>query len=119
VSRELQQIAREMRREPTAAEEHLWLHLRERQVAGLRFRRQYAIERFVLDFFCASARLAVEVDGEIHQEQADRDAARSAVLEQHRIRVLRFTNAEVLNDIPTVIERIAATTSQQPERTRT
>jgi very-short-patch-repair endonuclease len=97
-----------MRSEPTAAEKELWLQLRERRLDGLRFRRQYAIERFVLDFFCAEARLAVELDGSIHDAQVERDAARTAVLGQHRIHVIRFTNEQIFADMPSVLAQIAA-----------
>lgn len=92
----------------------MWLHLRDRQVGGMRFRRQHAIERFVLDFYCPEARLAVEIDGGIHEEQVERDAARSEVLRQHRIRVIRFANDDVWNDISTVLETIAASRHTAP-----
>ena len=79
----LEQAAQAMRRQPTSAEEALWGALQKKQVAGLKFRRQHPVGRFVLDFYCASHRLVVEVDGDIHDAQQDRDAARTEVLETY------------------------------------
>lgn len=104
----MRSAARQLRRQPTEAERELWRHLRERKVVGLRFRRQHALERFVLDFYCAEARLAIEVDGGVHDQQGDRDAARTAALEQHGIRVLRFANEQVFRDLPQVLATIAS-----------
>ena len=87
----VEQAARTMRREPTRAEEVLWGALRRNQVAGLKFRRQHPVGRFVLDFYCASCKLAVEVDGDVHDEQTERDAERTKVLERYGYRVLRRT----------------------------
>ena len=102
---ELQIAAREMRKDPTPAERKLWEALRGNRL-GVRFRRQHPVGRFILDFWCAEAKLAVEVDGEIHDEQQANDAERSAVLELYRYDVIRFRNDEVINDLPAVIQRI-------------
>jgi very-short-patch-repair endonuclease len=99
--------ARRMRREPTPAEAALWSRLSDSTVLGHKFRRQHPIDRFIVDFYCASARLAIEVDGPIHDEQREHDAVRQARLESLGIRVLRFTNAEVLGVLDTVIAAIA------------
>jgi very-short-patch-repair endonuclease len=81
--------------------------LQKRQVAGLRFRRQHPVGHFVLDFYCPLCRLAIEVDGEVHDLQLERDVERTRALETHGIRVLRFRNDEVLNRLPRVVARIA------------
>jgi very-short-patch-repair endonuclease len=107
-SRELEEAARSMRRQPTSAEDMLWGALQKKQVAGLRFRRQHPVGRFILDFYCPSHRLVVEVDGGVHDAQQERDAARTQALETHGYRVLRFRNDEVLHDLPSVVSRIAA-----------
>jgi very-short-patch-repair endonuclease len=109
-SLELQIAAREMRREPTAAEAILWQALRGSRL-GVRFRRQHPVGRFILDFWCAEAKLAVEVDGGIHDEQQAHDAERSAVLELYGYEIVRFRNDEVLKDLPSVIQRIKTTIS--------
>jgi very-short-patch-repair endonuclease len=109
-TRALQTVARGLRREMTEAEEVLWRALRGRGVGALRFRRQHPVGRFVLDFYCPAAKLCVEVDGDIHDEQEERDEARTAALATGGYRVLRFRNEEVLNDLPSVIARIEAAT---------
>ena len=99
--------ARELRQRMTPAEKALWQHLRNRQLHGLKFRRQHPVDRFIVDFYCAAKHLVVEVDGDIHEEQSEQDAARDAFLQERGYRVLRFRNEEVLNDIKAVLERIA------------
>jgi adenine-specific DNA-methyltransferase len=101
--------ARTMRREPTDAERLLWARLRNRQLGGLKFRRQHPFGGYILDFYCESVPLAVEVDGGQHfsAEGLASDAARSAYLANAGVVVLRFTDSEVLNDPPTVLDAIA------------
>ena len=107
---ELQSAAREMRKEPTPAEKVLWTALRGRAL-GFRFRRQHPVGRFVLDFYCPIHKLVVEVDGEVHDSQPERDEERTAVIEAHGYRVVRFHNEEVLENLPSVLERIRAAAS--------
>jgi very-short-patch-repair endonuclease len=107
VSQEIEVAARQMRREPTAAEDRLWEAVRNRRLGGLKFRRQVAMGRFVLDLYCPAARLAIEVDGSVHDAQAVRDAERTEHLNARGIRVLRFRNDEVLGDLPSVLAAIA------------
>ncbi|CAN5802036.1 hypothetical protein BH23GEM5_BH23GEM5_18350 [soil metagenome] len=90
----------------TPAEERLWNSLRDRRLRGLKFRTQHAIDRFVLDFYCASARLVVEVDGAVHDRQTERDNARTAALEAHGLRVVRFRNEEIMTNLQGVLLRI-------------
>ena len=103
---EVEKAARDLRRNMTPAEETLWKALRYQRVGGLRFRRQHPVGRFVLDFYCPSVKLAIEVDGGIHDQQRDRDEERIGVMNAAEIRVLRFRNEEVLNDLPSVLRRI-------------
>jgi very-short-patch-repair endonuclease len=89
--------AREMRKGPTEAESILWSNLRNRKLDNLKFRRQQHIEGFILDFYCEAARLGVEVDGEIHlnEEQRNFDQQRTEYLAEFGIRIIRFKNNEV------------------------
>jgi very-short-patch-repair endonuclease len=107
VSAELRARAKEMRHAPTAAERALWDGLRKWRI---RVRRQHAVERFVLDFYVPAARLCVELDGGVHDEdgQRERDAARTEALHRMGIRVLRFRNEEVQHDLVAVIRKIEA-----------
>ncbi|OQA46067.1 MAG: hypothetical protein BWY52_00984 [Chloroflexi bacterium ADurb.Bin325] len=106
-SAELQARARELRREMAPAERRLWARIRHGQIGGAHFRRQHAVGPFIVDFFCAEAKLVIEVDGGVHAEQADYDAARTAWLaEQKQYRVIRFTNEEVFEKLDAVVEKI-------------
>jgi adenine-specific DNA methylase/very-short-patch-repair endonuclease len=104
----LLQTARELRQNMTDAEQLLWRCLRGKQLDGFRFRKQHPIEHYVLDFYCPSARLAIEVDGSQHYtpEGMAKDAARTAWLAERGIRVLRFTNLEVLSNLEGVLSVI-------------
>jgi len=101
-------LARELRREQTSAEEMLWKALRRKQLLGLKFYRQVAIDRFVADFYCPGKNLVVEVDGGIHQEkhQAEHDTIRDAFLREKGLRILRFTNEDVMGRLGWVLQKI-------------
>ncbi len=103
----LKPIARQMRREPTPAEQKLWQKLRHKQLLGFKFRRQHVIDRFIVDFYCGEGRLVVEVDGGVHQYTEEEDAIRQEFLESLGLRVVRFRNEDVLNSIDGVLEEIA------------
>jgi len=109
----LKPLAREMRKEPTEAEDVLWQHLRGKQL-GVRFRRQHAIDRFIVDFYARDPRLIIEVDGSIHETQEEYDSMRQAFLESLGYRVLRFTNEQVLQDIQGVLAVIRAALEPHP-----
>ncbi|MFH1541782.1 MAG: endonuclease domain-containing protein [bacterium] len=92
--------SRELRKEMTEAEQVLWEHLRNRKLFNMKFRRQYVFERFIVDFYCAERRLAVELDGSIHNspDQHRYDLIRQKELENNDIEVLRFRNTQILDD---------------------
>ncbi|HMB22146.1 MAG TPA: endonuclease domain-containing protein [Anaerolineales bacterium] len=102
--------AREMRHSQTAAESTLWRVLRNRQ-AGFKFRRQHPIYRFIIDFYCAKAKLLIEVDGESHLEpdQKEYDQLRTEYLEELGYKVIRFTNNDVRYNINAVANKILQT----------
>ncbi len=99
---------RKLRNNPTEAEKNLCPFLRKRQMLGFKFRRQYGIDAFVLDFYCPKVRLAIEIDGEIHRSrEVNRyDKERQQYLEQFGISFLRFSNREVLENVETVLKMI-------------
>ncbi|MBI1369640.1 MAG: DUF559 domain-containing protein [Planctomycetes bacterium] len=99
--------ARRLRRVMTGPERHLWSVLRDKQIGGLRFRRQHPVGRFIADFACLEAHLIVEVDGESHVGQFDADNARTRELMRQGFKVLRFTNDEVLQATEAVANTIA------------
>ena len=99
--------ARNLRASATEAEQKLWSRLRTKQLDGFQFRRQYSIGPFFVDFICLEADLIIEVDGSQHAEQKQRDESRSAFLRTYGCRVLRFWNFEVMNDVDSVVQRIA------------
>ena len=109
----MQARAREMRRDPTPAEDALWEAVRARRLDGLRFRRQHPVGGFVLDFYCPIAKLVVEVDGDVHDQQQEQDAERDARFAAFGYHTLRFRNEEVLHDLPSVLARIKALAAQR------
>ncbi len=99
---------RQLRRDQTEAERHLWESLRNRRLGGFRFRRQHLIGPYYADFACAEARLVVELDGSQHLLQSGHDALRNTYLERNGYRVLRFWNDDALARTGEVLEAILA-----------
>jgi very-short-patch-repair endonuclease len=100
--------ARELRKAMTPAEARLWSHLRNNQLENLGFRRQHPMGKYILDFYCASLKLAIELDGGQHNEptHAVRDKARDYWFAAKGIETLRIWNSEVLEDTSSAIETI-------------
>jgi 5-methyltetrahydrofolate--homocysteine methyltransferase len=98
--------ARELRGQSTLAEKTLWETLRARRLDGNKFRRQYSIEFFIVDFCCTELKLVIEVDGEIHTGQTEYDHERTQVLNAMGFRVLRFSNQQVLTQLSQVLALI-------------
>jgi very-short-patch-repair endonuclease len=98
--------AGELRREPTLAEAKLWRCLRSQNLEGTHFRRQYAIDNYIVDFCALRAKLIIDVDGSQHVDQQDYDAERTAFLQAEGYRVLRFWNNDILNNIQCVMAAI-------------
>jgi very-short-patch-repair endonuclease len=97
-----------MRKAPTRGEDRLWSWLRNRRFEGLKFRRQVPIGPYILDFYCAELKLAIELDGKHHQtfDMVDYDGERSRRLLERGIYVLRIANEIVIDDPQTVGEMI-------------
>ena len=107
-NKNLKQLSRQLRENMTDAERHLWGRIRMKQVRGYQFYRQKPIGDYIVDFFCPRAKLVIEVDGGQHlsDEMAEYDRIRNEYLSSLGLRVLRFTNTEVLKNIAGVVERI-------------
>ena len=98
-----------MRHKPTTAEDRLWHVLRRDALEGFKFRRQHAIGPFIVDFYCSKERLVIEIDGPVHETTQEHDQARQEFLEARGLKVLRFTNDEVLSNLKCVTDLIIGT----------
>jgi len=100
--------ARLNRKVQTEAEKILWHCLRNRKLQGFKFRRQHPIAHFIADFFCLESNLVIEIDGSYHdeREQQEYDEGRTFELEEINVKVLRFTNEEVIRDTEFVLKEI-------------
>ena len=105
---DLKEIAREMRKNPTKVENILWQQLRNKKFEGRIFRRQHPVDIFIVDFYCHSERLVIEVDGGVHEVKdiKSRDQGRTDEMNRFDLRVIRFTNEEIINDMTSVLEKI-------------
>ncbi|MEK7094918.1 MAG: endonuclease domain-containing protein [Patescibacteria group bacterium] len=99
-----------LRNESTSAEQILWKHISHKQLEGKKFRRQYGIDNFIVDFYSTELRLAIEIDGDSHfeSEEAEKnDKEREEYISKsHNIKFLRFTNADVMHNISGVVGTI-------------
>ncbi|MBU1355060.1 MAG: endonuclease domain-containing protein [Candidatus Edwardsbacteria bacterium] len=107
---EYKPVRKYLRNNSTQAEIILWRFLKKKQLNGLKFRRQHSIGGFIVDFYCPEKRLAIELDGDVHEveRQAGYDKARQKAIEALGIKILRFANEEVIENIEGVIKAIAA-----------
>jgi len=121
VSPDKVELSRGLRKSMTAIECEFWKMVRGRRMYGLKFRRQQIVDGFIVDFYCDSLGLCVEIDGGIHSsvEQVEYDAARAEILRLHGLKVIRFTNEDVLRNKDIIMERLKELTSPPalPHRT--
>ncbi|MGD0755541.1 MAG: endonuclease domain-containing protein [Bacteroidales bacterium] len=105
---DLFRMADRMRKNPTEAEKILWRHIKKFRSEGYVFRRQHPIDFYIADLYCHRLKLVIEVDGEIHEteEAREHDDGRTGHLEQFGIKIIRFTNEEVLSNKELVIRQI-------------
>ncbi|MFN0052853.1 MAG: endonuclease domain-containing protein [Planctomycetales bacterium] len=111
-------FARQLRNDTTIPERALWEQLRRRSILGCRFRRQFRLGKYIVDFVSLERRLIVEVDGAFHNQQQSKDQERTAWLESQGYRVLRFWNGEVITDMAGVLEGIFQALKDAPPRER-
>lgn len=101
-------LRRKLRLKVPIAEKLLWARIRNHQLVGLKFRRQYSVERYVVDFYCAELKLAIELDGDSHgtPDAIANDPIRQATVESYGIQFLRFPNVELYENLDGVLEMI-------------
>ena len=104
--RAIRDAARVHRKNPTPSESLLWEAIRGGKIEGRKFRRQQPVGPFIIDFYCPEERLAIEVDGPVHERQQREDAGRQEALETLGIRFLRITADEVTFHLQAAVERI-------------
>nr|WP_319267504.1 endonuclease domain-containing protein [uncultured Draconibacterium sp.] len=98
--------ARQLRSRMTPSEVIIWEKLKNKQICGVRFRRQHPIEIFIVDFYCHAAKLVVEIDGKIHLATKDYDNERTKEINKYNILILRYTNDEITNNLNKIIKEI-------------
>jgi len=98
--------ASRLRRNMTYSEELLWNELKGKQILGLRFRRQHPISKYIVDFYCHSAKLVIELDGKIHLAKKEQDKERTKEIEELGLQIIRFQNEEVEKKIDEVLIKI-------------
>jgi very-short-patch-repair endonuclease len=117
------EVCRYLRKHATPAERTLWQELRGRRLCNLKFRRQYPLfidlaarrSLFIADFYCAELHLVIELDGKIHELTRDRDRARDLAIHQLGITTIRFTNKEVEQDLPGVLNKLKYLLPKHPD----
>jgi very-short-patch-repair endonuclease len=104
----LKKFSRELRRNMSSAERLLWAKIRKKQLKGLQIYRQRIIGNYIVDFYCPKAKMAIEIDGGQHyfDEEVEKDKKRDDYLNALGIKVLRFSNNEILENIEEVLEKI-------------
>jgi len=106
MNKKLKERSRDLRKNLTDAEQKLWHMLRNKQINDHKFRRQFVLGNYIVDFICLDKRLIVEVDGGQHMDNVDYDLLRDEWLKSQNFKVLRFWNNQVLNEIDSVLEVI-------------
>jgi very-short-patch-repair endonuclease len=108
--------ARFLKRVMTEAEKILWDQLRGRSFKNFKFRRQHPIASYIVDFYCHSSKLVIEIDGDVHQanDNPQYDKARTEELESFGVKVIRFKNSDVRNDLSNVLKEILDTLTSPP-----
>ena len=107
---QLRYFRKKLRTVGTSAEAELWKYISNKKLEGRKFRRQHSVGNYILDFYCSSEKLGIELDGEYHywQEGIDEDLKKELFLKQHSIRVLRFENKWVFHDLEYILKTIVA-----------
>jgi very-short-patch-repair endonuclease len=97
---------RELRFKQTLAEKTVWIYIRKKQIENIRFLRQYSVNKYILDFYAPEIKLGIEIDGDSHIGMEQYDKYRQDNIEKYRIKIIRFSNEQVLNSMEKVIKNI-------------
>jgi very-short-patch-repair endonuclease len=97
---------KQLRQEATVPEQRTWMKLKGKQIKGYKFRRQFGIENFIVDFYCPELKLAIEIDGITHSEKVGYDRWREKRLAEFGVHCLRFTDDEVITNLDAVAQKI-------------
>ncbi|MCK5266601.1 MAG: DUF559 domain-containing protein [Spirochaetes bacterium] len=104
-NKNLTKKARENRKDPTKSEKKMWYEiLRDKEFDSYKFIRQKPLDNFIVDFYCSELLLAIEIDGDSHSEQIEYDISRTKKLNQFGIKIIRYTNFEILRNIERVYD---------------
>ena len=111
----LKQHSRQLRRDMTDAEQHLWQYLRRKQIHNVQFNRQKPLLNYIVDFYCAKVKLVIELDGSQHFEQdyQHKDCVRDQALAELGLLTLRYDNRQVLTELDTVVQEIYEVVGQR------
>ncbi len=106
--KESKQVRKILRKNSTQAEHLLWQELRGKKLLDTKFKRQFSVDKYILDFFCPQLNLVIELDGDIHleKEAVEYDKIRTIFLNGLGLKVIRFTNDEVFENLSLVLEKI-------------
>lgn len=99
-------FARNLRQEATPEETKIWKLLRNRKYFTYKFRRQHIVKGFVVDFYCHELKLAIEIDGKVHDNQKEYDELRQQLIEEKGTIFIRVTNEEINNDTQILLKKI-------------
>ena len=110
---DIKQKARQLREHSTDAEKLLWHHLRNRRLNGWKFRRQFPVGKYIVDFVCQELKLIIEIDGGQHADQITYDLERTRILNSKRYQVVRYWNNEVLGNTTSVLESLTLTLARR------
>ncbi|WP_051286323.1 endonuclease domain-containing protein [Salinimicrobium terrae] len=116
----LEPYRKKLRHHGTTAEAYLWKHLQQKKLDGRKFRRQHSVLNFIVDFYCAEERLVIELDGLYHMNPTneEKDALRTRKLEELNLKVIRFENRTVFENLDWVLEEIKRHFGSGPPRLR-
>ena len=114
--KELEHFRKKLRKNLTPAEAFLWPHLKAKKLQGKRFNRQHSIKNYIVDFYCASEKLVIELDGAVHYtpQAQEYDAKRTEVLNELGYTVIRFENKMVFENLESVLSEISGHFTQTP-----